>query len=59
MPGKRDENAIVHASAPILPVGAVIERRALASEGKDGARKKGVEGTGGKIETRATNIKGV
>jgi hypothetical protein len=55
MPGKRDENAILYALAPIMPVGALTDRRALASEGKDGARKKGVEGTGGKRETGAAN----
>ena len=59
MPGKRHKNAILHASGPMMPVGALTDRPALASEGKDGARKKVGEGTRGKIETRAANIKGV
>jgi hypothetical protein len=43
MPAKRDENAIVYASAHIMPMGAMTDKRASASEGKDGATKKGVE----------------
>jgi hypothetical protein len=43
MPAKRAENAILYASEHITPMDAMTDRRAIASEGKDGATKKGVE----------------
>jgi hypothetical protein len=43
MPAKRDENAILYAAKHIRPMGTMIDRPAIASEGKDGATKKGVE----------------